>query len=427
MRTFATRQPVKDVTQQEQHGTRGRSLPVSPLSAGTPLLQRKCACGGSCPRCQDALLQPKLTLSEPGDRYEQEADRVAEQVMRIPEPSIQPQIEPEAAERMVQRQEIANQITPLVQRQVLPEEQEDGEETLVDDTSLAEDEEDIEPDETGMPKRENGVAGLTSVDTSNIHIPRGLGHPLTTDTRDFMEQRFGYDFSQVRVHTDPVAEKSAQQLKARAYTVRENIYFNQGQYTPESGEGRKLLAHELTHVIQQSARSSLLEQSVQRQPSDPSQASKGKKKGGGNVCSAGDCPQGKQKKVVRDDCSEGEPADKDRFITELNVSLSAQKVEVVWSDGTTEQWDCSPNSSVTPTGTDVVGVKCSINHTNKKKDGMAWFTGFKSEGLRIGFHDSQRVGKGIHSHGCVRVCCDKAKIINQNTWSGKTTIKVTSK
>jgi hypothetical protein len=70
-----------------------------------------------------------------------------------------------------------------------------------------------------------------------------------------------------------------------------------------------------------------------------------------------------------------------------------------------------------------VGTKCTINHTNMQRDGMAWFTGLESQGLRIGFHDSQPVGAGFVSHGCIRVVCDVAALINHNTWSGVTTIK----
>jgi|GEM_PF-4640710 len=138
---------------------------------------------------------------------------------------------------------------------------------------------------------------------------------------------------------------------------------------------------------------------------------------------AGNCPQGKQKQKTRDDCGNSEPINKDNFIKSLQVNIALQTVKVLWSDGTQETWSCSPNPERTPTKKDHVGVKCSISHTNRKKDGMAWFTGFQKQGLKVGFHDSQRVGPGIFSHGCVRVCCDKAKIINQNTWSGVTIIE----
>jgi Domain of unknown function (DUF4157) len=415
MRTLSRQSSTKETAQEKSFRGKvlgGRSHSISPLSTGEPLLQRQCACGGGCPRCKDELgIQTKLKISEPGDMYEQEADRVADEVMRMPATESHRTELKEGNGEIAWSNEISSQITPFIQRQSVPEIEEDVEKTLLDNSG---EEEDIEPDETGMPKRENGAASLNSEYTSNIHIPRGSGHPLTKDGRDFMEQRFGLDFSRVRVHTNAEAEKSSQELQARAYTIGENIYFNRDQYAPSSIEGRKLLAHELTHVVQQSAWS---DQNLQRKSS----------KGSGSVCSAGNCPQGKQKKVTRDECKNSDPVNKDRFITDLHVSLSAQELEVVWSDGTTENWDCSPNSSVTPTGADVVGTKCSVNHTNKKKDGMAWFTGFKSEGLRIGFHDSQPVGKGFQSHGCVRVCCDKAKIINENTWSEKTKIFVAKK
>jgi hypothetical protein len=143
------------------------------------------------------------------------------------------------------------------------------------------------------------------------------------------------------------------------------------------------------------------------------------------------CPQGKQTKVVHDDCATGGPADRANFIRHLEVSIAGQTVTATWGargrgkpSTQTDVWECSPRPGATPVGRDVVGVKCSIDHTNMKKDGMAWFTGFASTGLRIGFHDSQPVGRGIYSHGCVRVRCAHAATINANTWSGVTTINV---
>lgn len=76
------------------------------------------------------------------------------------------------------------------------------------------------------------------------------GHALDTATRAFMETRFGYDFSQVRVHTDERAAESARALKARAYTVGRHVVIGSGQPSPETVGGRHLLAHELTHVVQ---------------------------------------------------------------------------------------------------------------------------------------------------------------------------------
>jgi len=140
------------------------------------------------------------------------------------------------------------------------------------------------------------------------------------------------------------------------------------------------------------------------------------------------CPQGKQRRVVHDDCAPGGPANPRNFIRLLTVSLSARRVTAEWGPRTgrairRQSWTCTPNPAHTPTDADVVGTKCTVNHTNMQRDGMAWFTGFQSQGLRIGFHDSQPVGAGFVSHGCIRVVCDVAALINRNTWSGVTRIE----
>jgi len=136
------------------------------------------------------------------------------------------------------------------------------------------------------------------------------------------------------------------------------------------------------------------------------------------------CPQLKQSKVIRDNSTMAGPVDKSNYITELRVKLSTQELTVTWLDGTTNKLLCSPNPKLTPKGKDVVGYKCGPKHTNYSKDAMAWFTAFKSRGMAYGFHNSQRVGVGVVSHGCVRVLCDNAKIINQNSWSGVTKIVI---
>src|ERR1700677_1305695 len=80
---------------------------------------------------------------------------------------------------------------------------------------------------------------------------RSAGKPLDAGTKSFMESRFGHDFSQVRVHTDSQAAQSAKSVQAHAYTVGQNIAFAQGKYAPETSHGKKLLAHELAHTVQQ--------------------------------------------------------------------------------------------------------------------------------------------------------------------------------
>src|SRR5688500_5479178 len=81
-------------------------------------------------------------------------------------------------------------------------------------------------------------------------VLHSMGQPLDATTRSFMEPRFGHDFSSVRVHTDDKAAESARSVNALAYTVGNHVAFNTGQHRPDTASGRRLLAHELTHVIQ---------------------------------------------------------------------------------------------------------------------------------------------------------------------------------
>ena len=176
-------------------------------------MQRKCACGGTpgptgeCAACRKKRkLQPKLYVNQPGDRYEQEADRVADQVMRSAAPA-QPRLP----------------ITPLVQRE--------GDGTM---------------------------AAAPPVVDQVLATP---GQAMDGGTRGFMEQRFGYDFSRVRIHTSGQAARSAVAVQARAYTVGSDVVFAQGQYRPSTTAGRRLLAHELTHVVQQGSHGGMLQRS----------------------------------------------------------------------------------------------------------------------------------------------------------------------
>src|ERR1700716_475664 len=82
-------------------------------------------------------------------------------------------------------------------------------------------------------------------------VGSGGGSPLDKDTRGFMESRLGADFSDVRVHTDATASESARSVQAHAYTVGSDVVFQSGKYAPESDSGKRMLAHELTHVVQQ--------------------------------------------------------------------------------------------------------------------------------------------------------------------------------
>jgi hypothetical protein len=236
MKAIATKQPTNESVKQNKSGEKGRSRSVSPLSTEMPLLQRQCACGGGCPRCQEKLgIQTKLKISEPGDQYEQEADRIADAIMHLPAPSVQRQMEQEEEEEekeRVQKKSIANPITPLIQRQALLEMEEEEEEDLM------------------QRKESNNPAPIQ--DSAIVHEAlHSTGQPLDRETRTFMESRFGYNFSQVRVHTNSQATAAAAAVNAKAYTVKQDIVFGSGWYTPTSYDGKHLIAHELTHVMQQ--------------------------------------------------------------------------------------------------------------------------------------------------------------------------------
>jgi hypothetical protein len=147
--------------------------------------------------------------------------------MRMPEPAC-----PECKEEeLVQTKPIAEQITPLVQRLV---EEEEKEEELLQTKS-----------DTGrIPEVTPGFA-------SRIQSIRGGGRPLPHSERAFFEPRFGQDFSGVRIHTDRQVAEAARAVNSRAFTTGRDVVFGAGQYAPGTTEGRKLLGHELTHVVQQ--------------------------------------------------------------------------------------------------------------------------------------------------------------------------------
>ncbi|MEI8211047.1 MAG: DUF4157 domain-containing protein [Planctomycetota bacterium] len=164
---------------------------------------------------KDQKFQPKLIVNTSGDKYEREADRVAEQVMRMPEPSLQRQCSCGKSASNGECEECKKKKQPAsgtIQRK--------------------------------SASAEGGIAAPPIVND----VIGSSGSPLPTSTRSFMETRFGQDFSHVRVHTDHRAAESAAAVQARAYTVGNNIVFGKGE-TP-TADGR-LLAHELTHVVQQ--------------------------------------------------------------------------------------------------------------------------------------------------------------------------------
>jgi hypothetical protein len=198
---------------------RARAKPVLTATGATALvrdgfLQRKCACGkgagltDECEECQDRKflgnssppLQKKLAIDEPGDPYEREADRVAEQITN-------------------------SEVACKTPRAIL---------------NIAR-----------VQRWPVSPAAKTDVPPIVHEVLSSPGQPLAQDTRAFFEPRLGHDFSRVRVHADSKATESAKAVGALAYTVAPHIVFSSDHFAPSSPTGRSLIAHELTHIVQQ--------------------------------------------------------------------------------------------------------------------------------------------------------------------------------
>ncbi len=175
-------------------------------------------------RALGRILQTKLEINHPGDVYEQEADRVADQVMQsgsaLPD---------------------AGSASPAaVQRKCAPCE--------TSQTSCPK----CDEEETKVALQRGEVASAPATAPPSVDaVVNSQGKPLDASTRGFMERQFGHSFEQVRIHADQQAADSASTVGAMAYTVGSHVAFAAGRHDPASTAGRHLLAHELTHVIQQ--------------------------------------------------------------------------------------------------------------------------------------------------------------------------------
>jgi len=218
---------------------------------------------------RSGFIQAKLKISHPQDAYEQEADRVADQVMRMPNPAMTGAAGVFGQAALPQIQRACSGCEDELHRQA-DEEEGGGAEHLVDNDMPAPDEMTETPASLvaqNQPQaqvqracgacaekqeiRANEVSEPLSADSFEP-IQNG-GHALAPAARAFFEPRFGHAFDRVRIHTDAHAAESARAVNALAYTVGHNIVFGAGQYKPDTSEGRRLIAHELTHVVQQGA------------------------------------------------------------------------------------------------------------------------------------------------------------------------------
>jgi Domain of unknown function (DUF4157) len=156
-----------------------------------------------------------LTVGSTNDPQEQQADQTADHIMRMPE---SPFVQRKCAACEHEEEKISRKTEPFTQKQG------------------------------------NGLEGGTASEavTNQINASRGGGSRMPENTLNFMESRFNTDFSSVKIHTDSNAVQMSRELNAQAFTVGRDIYFNEGKYSPESDSGKHLLAHELTHTVQQS-------------------------------------------------------------------------------------------------------------------------------------------------------------------------------
>ncbi len=183
-------------------------------------------------------LQRKLAIGPANDVFEREADRVAHTVMRMGPPQTAAIAAAPAA--------------TLARKCACGGETEDGGECAECRAKR----------EAGLQRRAVTPAAPASAPPIVHDVLRGPGRPLDPAARSFLEPRFGHDFSRVRVHSDAPAAESARAVNALAYTVGHDVVFGAGQYAPGAPGGMRLLAHELTHVVQQSGGAA---RSVQRQ------------------------------------------------------------------------------------------------------------------------------------------------------------------
>lgn len=179
----------------------------------------------------ERIIQPKLEVNPPNDKYEQEADQVAEKVSRMPgnaTDNLQMQPKEDEEKKLQMKSEEEESIS------MKPEEEEKGKIQM-----------------SAVSSSNNQVPQVSSSMASQLQSTKGQGSPLSKGVNQEMGQKIGGNFNNVRVHTDDNAVQMSKELGAQAFTHGNDVYFNSGKYNPESSSGKHLLAHELTHNLQQ--------------------------------------------------------------------------------------------------------------------------------------------------------------------------------
>jgi len=178
-------------------------------------------------------IQAKLNIGEPNDKYEKEADNTAAKVVQQINPS--PQDSSVQRESMEEEDEL--QMKPAIS-------------TIQREESM--EEEDELQMKSLVQRRENLGGGEASADLeSSIQSARGSGQSLDPSLQAKMGQAMGADFSGVKVHTDSQSDQLNKSIQAKAFTTGQDVFFREGEYNPSSRGGQELIAHELTHVVQQ--------------------------------------------------------------------------------------------------------------------------------------------------------------------------------
>lgn len=213
---------------------------LSPLRAA-PVMRQAEVASGSTPAFRSGhdsgqrttVQRAAMRVSSPTDAAEREASDVARRVVQMPTPAVHRLAASPSSASLARSPATAHRI--------------------------------VARSPTGHEGSGAGGGGNVGPATAaRIQASRGGGQGLSVPLRRFMEPRFGADFSQVRVHTDARAQQLARGLSARAFTTGGDIFFGAGQYQPETTEGRELIAHELTHTVQQGAASRQTGGSAQR-------------------------------------------------------------------------------------------------------------------------------------------------------------------
>ncbi|MFM7600894.1 MAG: DUF4157 domain-containing protein, partial [Pseudanabaena sp.] len=223
-----------------QHSTESSDPPVQAKSQNRlKMIQAK----------RMSMIQAKLNIGEPNDKYEQEADATASKVVQ--------QINSPTQDKSVQRESAMEEDDEL---QMKPISSIQRESTMEEDDELQM--------KSLVQRRENLGGGEASADLeSSIQSARGSGQSLDANLQAKMGQVMGADFSGIRVHTDSQSDQLNKSIQAKAFTTGQDVFFRQGAYNPSSTSGQELIAHELTHVVQQGGASLETNKPVQRKTS----------------------------------------------------------------------------------------------------------------------------------------------------------------